>query len=97
MSFVKVAGTNNKHKVRVFTISTCGWCKKMKRLLKSLNVEYEYADLDTLSEEEEDGVRAEMEKYNPHMATPTLIIDDGKEVIVGFLEDKVRRFFEDGG
>jgi glutaredoxin-like protein NrdH len=44
----KVSGSNREHKVQVYTLSTCGWCKKMKALLKKLDVEYEYEDIDLL-------------------------------------------------
>jgi glutaredoxin len=95
MSVVKVPGSNNKHKVKVFTISTCGWCKKMKRLLQSLEVEYEYVDLDTTTPEEDESVRSELRKHNPRMVTPTVVIDDGENVIIGYLEDKVRETFKE--
>lgn len=68
----------------------------MKRLLKSLDIEHEYIDIDLLSGEEGVRVREEMGKYSPKLLTPTLVVDDGKEVIVGFEEDKVRRCFKNG-
>lgn len=87
----KVPGNNREHKVQVYTLSTCGWCKKTKALLKSLDVEYEYEDIDLLYGEEAERVRNEMRKYNPRISTPTLVIDDGKEVVIGHDEEKVRR------
>jgi glutaredoxin-like protein NrdH len=96
MSFTKVEGSNNKHKVQVYTISTCGWCRKMKRLLKKLDVEYEFIDIDLLEGEDEDKVRAEMKKHHSIIVTPLIVIDDGAKVIVGFLEDDIRRFFGNG-
>ena len=93
----KVPGKNREHKVRMYTLSTCGWCRKMKDLLKTLEVEYEYTDLDLLSGEEQERAREELRQYNPKISTPTLIIDDGKEVIIGFKEDEVRRCLSNGG
>jgi glutaredoxin len=86
----KVQGKNQKHKVKAFTLSTCGWCKKMKALLKDLDVEYEYVDLDLVTGEEREKVRAELRKYNSRMSAPTLVVDDGKDVIIGFDEEKVK-------
>ena len=91
----KVQGKNREHKVKVYTLSTCGWCKKMKGLLETLGVEYEYVDIDLLSGEESARVREELKKYNPRASCPTLVVDDGKEVIIGFDEEKVRRCFAD--
>ncbi len=90
----KVEGENDEHDVKIYTISTCGWCNKTKKLLKSLDVEYEYADIDTLSGEKRDKARDELEEYNPDMSTPTIVIDDGEEVIVGFKKDKIEEIFE---
>ncbi len=92
----KVSGKNKDHKVIAFTLSTCGWCKKMRKLLKSLDVEYEYVDIDLLHGNEEEEVRKELKKYNPRASCPTVVVDDGKEVIIGFDEEKVRRCLEDG-
>lgn len=87
----KVEGKNREHKVTIYTLSTCGWCKKTKKLLKDLEVEYEYFDIDILTGGEEGRIREEMRKHNPRMAAPTIVVDDGKEVIVGFEEEKIRR------
>ena len=92
----KVPGNNREHSVRIYTLSTCGWCRKLKDLLKSLDVEYEYVDLDNLSGEEREKVRKELRGYNPNMTTPTMVVDDGKEVIIGFREDEVRRCLKNG-
>ena len=86
----KVPGNKKDHKVMIFTLTTCGWCKKTKQLLKDLDVEYEYMDIDTLKGEEREKVRAELRKHNPRMSAPTIVIDDGKNVIVGYDEEKVR-------
>ena len=91
-----VAGSKKDHKVMVYTLSTCGWCKKMKALLKDLDVEYTYADIDLTTGEEGKQVREDLRKYNPRSSAPTLVIDDGKEIIVGFDEEKVRRLLANG-
>ncbi|MCK4828225.1 glutaredoxin family protein [bacterium] len=97
MYMIKVDGKNRNHKVKLYTLSTCGWCKKMKKLLKSLDIEYEYTDIDLLEGEEDEKVRKEMKKHNSRLTCPTLVVDDGKEVIIGFKEDKVRGCFENDG
>ena len=86
----KVPGSKKDHKIAVFTLTTCGWCKKTKKLLKELDVEYEYVDIDLLKGEEREKVREKLRKYNPKMSAPTVVIDDGKNVIVGYDEEEVR-------
>ena len=91
-----VVGEKKDHKVMVYTLSTCGWCKKMKALLKDLGVEYSYVDLDQVHGEEAKQVRADLKKYNPRASAPTVVIDDGSEVIIGFDEEKIRRLLANG-
>jgi glutaredoxin len=92
----KVEGKNREHKVTIYTLSTCGWCKKTKNLLKDLEVEYEYFDIDDVSGEEGDRVREELRRHNPRMSAPTIVVDDGKDVIIGFDEEKVRSCLRNG-
>ena len=90
MKFEKVSGNHRTHSVQIYTLSTCGWCKKTKQLLKKLDVAYEYIDVDLLSDEEIDAARQEHRKHNPRGSFPTMVIDDGKHVIIGYKEDEIR-------
>jgi glutaredoxin len=73
----------------MFALSTCGWCRKTKALLKDLEVEYDCTDVDLLEGEARESVREELAKVNPRRSFPTLVIDG--EVIVGFDQDKIRK------
>lgn len=91
-----VAGEKKDHKVMIYTLSTCGWCKKTRALLKDLGVEFNYVDLDQTHGEEAKQAREDLKKYNPRASAPTLVVDDGKEVVIGFDEEKIRRIFTNG-
>lgn len=79
-----------KGKVTLFALSTCGWCAKTKALLKELGVDHNYIFVDLLPPEDlEDAIR-EVEKFNPHGSFPTLVINDGTRVIIGFKEQEIR-------
>lgn len=90
MNYTKVNGKNKKHHVILFALSTCGWCRKTKELLKSLEVEFNYVDVDTLSGNDLVTVRQEVKKHNPRISFPTIVIDNGKEVIIGYQDEKIR-------
>jgi len=78
----------NKGKVILFALSTCGWCKKVRMLLEDLEVEYEYIYVDlTFGDEREEAVK-ELEKFNPDVSFPTTIIND-TDVIIGFEEEEI--------
>ncbi|WP_287682133.1 glutaredoxin family protein [Methanobacterium sp.] len=79
----------NKGKIVLFALSTCGWCKKTRMLLEDVGAEYDYVYLDLLQGDEKQEVIQQVKKWNPQLSFPTMVIND-KETIVGFNEDKVR-------
>jgi len=79
----------NKGKVMLYALSTCGWCRKTKALLNELGVEYDFTDVDLLKGAEQDAAVEEIKKYNPDCNFPTMVIED-KKCIVGFKEDEIR-------
>jgi len=89
MPFSKVSGVNNAHKVVVYALSTCVWCKMIKQFLKDNNVEFEYIDVDLCEEGEKARIREELQSKSGSLSYPTVIVDD-KIVIVGFKEDKLK-------
>jgi len=80
-------------KVMLYALSTCVWCRRTKRLLNELGVEYDYTDVDLLSGAEREAVMEAVEKYNPSLSFPTLVIDD-KKAILGFQEKEIREAFK---
>ena len=56
MQFSKVPGKNTNHKVTVYALSTCVWCKITKQYLNDNGVAYEYVDVDLLNEKDKDKV-----------------------------------------
>ena len=73
----------------LFTLSTCGWCMKTKKLLKDLGVEYSYIDVDLMSDDIRDEVIKEFNRWNPKQSFPTIVVNN-KDFIIGFQEDKIR-------
>ena len=53
-------------------------------------MEYYYANVDLLSEEEKAKVMDTVEKWNPSCSFPTMVIDDSK-CIIGFQEDEIQK------
>ncbi|MFO7967205.1 MAG: glutaredoxin family protein [Archaeoglobaceae archaeon] len=84
----------DKGDVKLYALSTCGWCNKTKKLLNELGVEYRYTDVDLLEGAERDAVMDDVCKFNPKCTLPTLVIND-KECIVGYNEDEIRNKFGD--
>ena len=93
MQTVKVSGMNNKHKVLLYAISTCGWCKRAKNFLNDNNVEYEYVDIDLCSTDDKSSIRKDILSRGGVLAYPTVIIDD-KMLLTGPSPDKLREVLE---
>ncbi|UCF49927.1 MAG: glutaredoxin family protein [Thermoplasmatales archaeon] len=79
----------NRGKILLYALSTCGWCRKTKEFLSKLGVEYSYIYVDLVDDSEKDKVIKEVRKFNPRNSYPTIVIND-KECIVGYNEDEIR-------
>jgi len=88
MKAVRVEGKNNVHKVLMYALSTCAWCRMNKKFLQDSGVEYEYIDVDLCSDNDKEKIREDILSRGANVPYPTLIID-GKIVITGFRKDKI--------
>jgi glutaredoxin len=93
MDIIKVSGKNNKHKVLMYAISTCAWCKMTKKFLKDNNIEYEYVDVDLCEDEDKDKIKQNILDKGGSLSYPTVIIDN-KTLITGFRKDKLTEALE---
>jgi glutaredoxin len=89
MNFSKVSGKQNKHKVVLYALSTCVWCKMTKQFLKDSDVEFEYIDVDLCEEEDKQKIRQHIQSKGGPLSYPTTIVDD-KVVITGFRKDLLK-------
>ncbi|MFC1802729.1 glutaredoxin family protein [Thermoproteota archaeon] len=88
MQTTKVEGINNKNKVFLYTLSTCGWCKKTKELLKENKVAYEYLDLDKISKEDQKTAVEELKAKKLPVAFPIIMINEDT-AIQGFKREEI--------
>lgn len=78
----------DKGKVMLYALSTCGWCAKTKQLLTDLGIAFDYLYVDLVGADDQKTAIEEVEKYNPSLSFPTVVIGD--RTIVGFREDEIR-------
>jgi len=86
--FTDVKG-DKRGDVKLYAISTCVWCKRTKKLLGDLGIQYSFIFVDLLDRKTRDEVEVEVTKWNPRCSFPTIVIDNQK-CIVGFQEDEIR-------
>jgi glutaredoxin-like protein NrdH len=89
MQFSKVSGKKNDHKVTVYALSTCVWCKMTKQFLNDNNIEYEYIDVDLCEDEDKKKIHQLILSKGGALTYPTTIIDD-KVVVTGFRKDQLK-------
>ncbi|MHA1378283.1 MAG: glutaredoxin family protein [Candidatus Helarchaeota archaeon] len=92
--FTTVNGKFKKHKIKIYTISTCMWCKRLKRKLNDNEITYHYLDIDLLSREDKDELRPYLRKYRSILAFPMMFVDD--EFIPNqFIGEKIQELVKD--
>lgn len=79
--------------VKVYALSTCPWCKKVKKLLDDHNVQYEAVDVDLAQGEEQKKALEEVEKLTGRRSFPVTVIND--QVIQGFKQEQIEGALKD--
>jgi glutaredoxin-like protein NrdH len=77
-------------KIVLFALSTCNACRKTKDLLNRLGVDYIGADLDTVDIDSRNGLLEKVRRYNPRETFPTLVVDGGEKVVIGYNEEEIK-------
>ncbi len=79
--------TEQKKKVRLYALSTCPTCKRLKQFLDDNNIKYELIEVDLLDSGEQWLTTKEVKRYNPEVTFPTLVVED---VITEFNEQAIK-------
>ena len=77
-----------KKTLRLFTLSTCGYCITTKKTLDDLNVEYDSVEVDLLPPDEREAAVEELKKYNPRCTFPTAVYGD--RVVIGMKLEELK-------
>lgn len=73
--------------IKLYTLSTCVWCKKTKKLLTDKGVSFTDVDVDLLVGEEQEKALQEIDKLVDKRSFP-IIVANG-QVIQGYNEEKI--------
>lgn len=94
IEFIHVFGTNTRHQVTLYALSTCGFCKRALVFLKENLIDFKYVFVDKLEKKVVGDLREELMKKSDsqHVAYPFLISDD-KKFLVGFDVEEYKAFF----
>ena len=78
-----------KHKIMVYALSTCPYCKRTKRFLDDHKIVYEHVDVDLLDDSKQDEVMDKIEKLTGRRSFPVVVI--GQEWWIGHDEDRLKK------
>lgn len=94
--YTKVAGNSTQPetvkdlRLRVYALSTCGFCERSMRFLQDQGIGYEYIFIDRLDPAVKAELKEELkQRFGAATVFPYLVIDD-QRIIVGFTEEKWR-------
>ena len=91
---IKHVEGKKKGDIMLYALSTCVWCKKTKRLLDELGLEYSYVDVDLLAKEEREKAEEEIRRWNPACSFPTIVIDN-ERCILGYRKPDIKKLGEE--
>ncbi len=77
--------------VKIYSLSTCPTCKKVKNFFDSNKINYTNIEVDLLDSGEQWLTSKELKKYNPSATYPTIVVE---EVIIGYDEDAFKKLLD---
>jgi glutaredoxin-like protein NrdH len=93
MQFTEVPGNKNNHKVTLYALSTCVWCKLIKQFLNNNDVAFRFVDVDLQNEADKSVVIKDILSKGGTITYPTTIIDDEK-LLQGYRVDYMKILLE---
>lgn len=76
MPLKTVEGKIKTHKVKLYTLSTCIWCKRLKNKLNEREIEYNYIDIDLVPYMEKEVLKKELRQVKPRLSFPMMFVDE---------------------
>jgi glutaredoxin-like protein NrdH len=76
--------------VFLYALSTCGMCKRVKKLLQDLGVEYDFVDVDLCDSDDRENRLREMMNWDASCPFPMLIINN-ETCVIGDELDRIKK------
>ncbi|MGC9469389.1 MAG: glutaredoxin family protein [Anaerolineae bacterium] len=84
-----IEGEHNAHKVLLYALSTCIWCRKTRQLLEDEGVTFDYLYVDLVDGDEREAARAHIREFSDRTSFPAIIFDDS-DCIIGYKPDAIK-------
>jgi len=97
MNWIRVAGVDKRHSVRIYTINHCTPCTKTRAFFERNSIEYKYLNFDRADPEGRKEAMIEIGEYLPArgvtIAYPIILVDE-LSAVIGFDERKLSKVLE---
>jgi len=84
----RIPGSNNKHRVVFYGLSTCIWCKRTRQFLEDQGVEFDFIYVDLLQGQEREEAIEQVRRWNSAVSFPTVVVDDS-QCVVGYKQEEI--------
>ena len=81
--------------VFVYALSTCPWCRKAKQFFQDNRVEFDFVDVDLLSDQEGDEMAEKARELSGGRQFPVVVING--EAVVGYNPSKYLELLKGAG
>jgi glutaredoxin-like protein NrdH len=84
-----VDGKHNSHKVLLYALSTCIWCRKTRQLLEDEGVTFDFVYVDLVDADERQSAREHIRRFSDRTSFPATIVDD-EDCIIGYKPEVIK-------
>lgn len=75
-------------KIILYSLSTCGFCLNIKKMLEDLQVSFTLLQVDEMDSDQKKQTMKALRKKNPKCSFPTVLVD--KEVVIGYKVQEIK-------
>lgn len=84
-----VDGVHNEHKILLYALSTCIWCKKTRKFLEDEGLTFDFVYVDLVEPGERRQIRSHIREMASSTSFPATVIDED-DCIIGYKPEKIR-------
>ncbi len=88
-----IEGNKNTHKVLLYALSTCIWCRKTRTFLEEESVDFDFIYVDLVIADERKAAREHIRQYSTSTSFPATIINE-RDCIIGFKPERLKEYLE---
>lgn len=88
IDYATVTGSKKDHQLRLYSLSTCAFCKQAMDFLKERDVEFQYIQLDQIDFDLKKDAKKELKSTYENIPVFPILTIDGADAISGFVKQK---------